>query len=277
MYSGSVSGGVKIRDSKLPKLELVEKMRESATGKHPILFVHGAGHGAWCWRSWMELAAESGYPAYAVSLRGHAGSEGSLLKSNLAGYVNDVVRTAASLPKQTIIVGHSLGGLVVQRTIARYAAKAAVLVAPIPARPGVGTLLSIARQNPLDAAKILVGGSLPMRHEYLFKGDGPADVEKYLAQTGNESPLAQFQVLLHKPSPMPRGGAPVLLLGTPDDNLIPRADDKDTSDPWRYRVYVGFDPTGGVNWQAVSDWRELPWDTYYRAPDRGRSGATGRR
>ena len=42
-----------------------------------------------------------------------------------------------------------------------------------------------------------------------------------------------------------------------------RADDKDTSDPWRYRVYVGFDPTGGVNWQAVSDWRELPWDTYY--------------
>lgn len=48
-----------------------------------------------------------------------------------------------------------------------------------------------------------------------------------------------------------------------------RADDKDTSDPWRYRVYVGFDPTGGVNWQAVSDWRELPWDTYYPRTDPG--------
>lgn len=48
-----------------------------------------------------------------------------------------------------------------------------------------------------------------------------------------------------------------------------RADDRDTSDPWRYRVYVGFDPTGGVNWQAVSDWRELPWDTYYPRSDPG--------
>ena len=41
-----------------------------------------------------------------------------------------------------------------------------------------------------------------------------------------------------------------------------RADDKG-GDPWRYRVYVGFDYTGGANWQAVTDWRELSWDTYY--------------
>jgi LysM repeat protein len=40
-----------------------------------------------------------------------------------------------------------------------------------------------------------------------------------------------------------------------------RADDHG-GDPWRYRVYVGFDYSGGSNWQAVSDWRELPWDTY---------------
>ncbi len=41
-----------------------------------------------------------------------------------------------------------------------------------------------------------------------------------------------------------------------------RADDKD-SDPWRYRVQVGFDYTGGSDWTAVKDWIELPWDTYY--------------
>jgi LysM repeat protein len=41
-----------------------------------------------------------------------------------------------------------------------------------------------------------------------------------------------------------------------------RADDHG-GDPWRYRVFVGFDYSGGVNWSAVSDWRELPWDTYY--------------
>lgn len=41
-----------------------------------------------------------------------------------------------------------------------------------------------------------------------------------------------------------------------------RADDHDP-DPWRYRVQIGFDHTGGSDWTAVTDWIELPWDTYY--------------
>ncbi len=47
-----------------------------------------------------------------------------------------------------------------------------------------------------------------------------------------------------------------------------RADDRG-GDAWRYRVYVGFDYSGGSNWQAVADWRELPWDTYYTRTDPG--------
>ena len=47
-----------------------------------------------------------------------------------------------------------------------------------------------------------------------------------------------------------------------------RADDRG-GDPWRYRVYVGFDYSGGANWQAVTDWRELPWDTYYTRTNPG--------
>ena len=38
-----------------------------------------------------------------------------------------------------------------------------------------------------------------------------------------------------------------------------RADDDDP-DPWRYRVQVGFDHSGGTNWAGVTDWIELPWD-----------------
>lgn len=47
-----------------------------------------------------------------------------------------------------------------------------------------------------------------------------------------------------------------------------RAEDNG-GDPWRYRVYVGFDYSGGSNWQAVTDWRELSWDTYYPRTDPG--------
>ncbi len=55
-----------------------------------------------------------------------------------------------------------------------------------------------------------------------------------------------------------------------------RADDHG-GDPWRYRVYVGFDYSGGSNWQAVTDWRELPWDTYYPRTDPGSFSSYGTR
>lgn len=213
----------------VPELEVLEVQPQEESDRPPVLFVHGAGHGAWCWQYWMEGLAEAGYPTYAVSLRGHAGSDGALLTANLGAYVNDVIRTAATLPRQPVIVGHSLGGLVVQKVIARYPARAAVLVASIPARPGVGTLLSIAKQNPLDAAKILAGGSLPMRPEYLFNELDPAEAEGFAARTGRESALAQFQVLLHLPGGQPLGGAPVLALATPDDRLIPIRDARATA------------------------------------------------
>ncbi len=216
--------------SSYSNLELLEAQpAEGTDAKVPLLFVHGAGHAAWCWHNWMEAAADAGHPAYAVSLTGHGGSPGPLLSSHLGTYVDDVVRTAASLPAQPVIVGHSLGGLVVQKVIARYPARAAVLVAPIPARPGVGTLVSIARQNPGDAAKIMAGGSLPMREEYLFNRLDPAEASRYAGLCGNESPLAQFQVLLHRPAGPPKGDAPVLVLGAPDDALVPIADVRDTA------------------------------------------------
>src|SRR5687768_2339328 len=95
--------------------EVKERQPESDSDRPPILFVHGAAHGAWCWEHWMEMATDAGYPAFAVSLRGHGNSEGSLIGSSLGSYEDDVIRTAATLPKQPVIVGHSLGGLVVQR------------------------------------------------------------------------------------------------------------------------------------------------------------------
>ncbi|MGA7435503.1 MAG: alpha/beta fold hydrolase [Solirubrobacterales bacterium] len=210
-------------------LELLDVQPPEESAKPPVLFVHGAGHGAWCWQYWMDGVAAAGYPAYAVSLRGHGESGGSLLGANLGAYVDDVIRTAATLPRQPVIVGHSLGGLVVQKVVERYPARAAVLVAPVPARPGVGTLLSIARKHPLDAAKILAGGSLPMRSDYLFEELDEEEAAGYVVRTGRESAVAQFQVLLHKPGGQPLGGAPMLVLGTPEDNLVPISDVRHTA------------------------------------------------
>lgn len=238
----------------LPVLEVIEKHPETPTGKPPVLFVHGAAHGAWCWQNWMDLTAAAGYPSYAVSLRGHAGSEGSLLRSTLSSYVEDVTATISTLGTQPILVGHSLGGLVVQRTIARVAVKAAVLVAPVAARSAYRTLLSIARQHPGDAVKILFGGSIPMRYEYLFESLDRAEADRYLALCGGESMLAQFQVMFHRPSAMPAGDAPVLVLGTPEDNLIAPPDLRDTAR--RYSVTASEFPGMGHDLMLDEGWQE---------------------
>ena len=214
-------------------LELLIAEPEGDPVGPPILFVHGASHAAWCWRPWMEQVADSGRRAYAVSLTGHGASPGPLLTASVGTYVEDVVRTAAGLEARPVLVGHSLGGLVVQKAIARYPAAAAVLVAPIPARPGAGTLLKIARSHPADLVRISLGGSLPMRPDYLFEAAEPAEAERWAAMCDRESPIAQFEVLLHRPAGPPKGDPPVLVLGSPDDALIPIADVRDTARRYR--------------------------------------------
>lgn len=236
-------------------LELLSA-QPSGTGpyKAPLLFVHGLGHGAWCWEHWLQAAADAGHPAYAVSLRGHGRSAGVLRTARLSDYVDDVVHTAASLPRRAVLVGHSMGGLVVQKALARYAAHAGVLVAPVPAHSALGSLLSIARRHPADAARIMVGSSLPLRREYLFNQLDPAEAQRLADRCGPESPLVQFQLLLHRPAAHPRGDARVLVLATPDDALVPLADVRRTAEHYdaELRTFpgMGHDLMLDVDWRA---------------------------
>jgi pimeloyl-ACP methyl ester carboxylesterase len=56
-------------------LEVIEKGPCRESDKPPVLFVHGAWHGAWCWdEHFLDFFAEKGYRSLAVSLRGHGKS-----------------------------------------------------------------------------------------------------------------------------------------------------------------------------------------------------------
>lgn len=201
-------------------LEVLERQPEVDDGKPPLLFVHGLGHGAWAFENWLDAAAEAGYPAYAVSLRGHGGSPGRLRSATLGDFADDVVRTATALPRPAVLVGHSLGGLVVQRALARYAAHAGVLVTPVSAHSAVVDYLNIARRHPLDALKMAAGITLPLRPEYLFVELDPEQARAHAERCGRESPLVQYQTLFHRPAPPPLGGAPVLVMAAPDERLL---------------------------------------------------------
>jgi pimeloyl-ACP methyl ester carboxylesterase len=156
-------------------LEIHSREPAQDDGRPPLLFVHGLGHGAWCWENWLDGAAAAGWSATAVSLRGHGGSPGRLRTALLRQYADDVVATALPLPRPAVLIGHSMGGLVVQQALPRYAARAAVLAAPVPAHPALASVMAIARRHPSDALRIMAGGSLPLRPDYLFHELDPAE------------------------------------------------------------------------------------------------------
>ena len=202
--------------------------REPASGadqsRPPLLFVHGARHAAWCWEPWLDLAAERGWSAHAVSLRGHGGSEGHerLRRTPLRDFVHDVVQTAVRLPRQPVLVGHSLGALVVERAVAGYPARGTALLAPAPLDNGAAATVLRLRDRPSDVLVTAAGQPLPMRHEMLFTGLSREESAPYLARLGGESTLATYQLTLpHRPVPT---RVPVFVAGTPDDALVPASD-----------------------------------------------------
>ncbi|HEX6967301.1 MAG TPA: alpha/beta fold hydrolase [Micromonosporaceae bacterium] len=186
----------------------------------PVLFVPGFGHGAWVFAEhWLEHVAARGFPAHAMSLRGHGGS-GTAPKTTLRAYVHDVVQVAASLPRQAVLVGHGAGALVVEYALARYPARAAVLVAPV--LDGWRPLTAALLRNPLGTLPALVGARLRLSRRQLFSRELPATAAReYVRRLGRASARAQWQLIAHRAPERPVGDPPVLVVGSPDDRVVP--------------------------------------------------------
>jgi len=241
----------------LPELEVLgpDAPAASGSGLPPLLFVPGLGHTARCWDNWRTAASEAGYPAYAMSLRGHGASTGSLLTSRLGQYRDDVVRVASQLPTPPVLVGHSMGGLVSLMAAARHRVRGLVLVGSVASRPGLGSFLSVARQHPGDAAQMVVGRTLPMRPEYLYEALDRATARRWIAETGKEAPLAQHQIIFHRPPKAPVGDPRILCVAATADRLVPLADVKHTARRYGAALHqfdgIGHDMMQDGGWEAV--------------------------
>ena len=82
----------------------------------PILFQHGMWHAAWCWRGWQKALAERGWESHAISLPGHGGSERrkSVRFSTMQDYLAVLKVEVGRLQTRPIVIGHSMGGALVQ-------------------------------------------------------------------------------------------------------------------------------------------------------------------
>jgi len=231
----------------------------------PVLFVPGYGHGAWAYAEhWLEHAASRGFPAYAMSLRGY-GASGSTPRTRFADYVHDVTQVAASLPRQAVLVGHGAGALVVAQAMARYPARAGVLVSPVFGGPAAA--FGQLRANPAGTLPALFGGGVRLRRSHLFSRELQGSISQGYQQRLERIPGAAARHLVRSRTPEgPVGNPPVLVVGSPDDRLVSRATlervARDNGGAPLLFPGMGHDLMLDARWQepidAILDWLEKP-------------------
>ena len=102
-----------------------------------LLLVHGAWHGAWCWERFVPWLEGRGYRVVAPNLRRHGPEavRAGLRWTRIGQYVEDIDAALGALgepPERVVLVGHSMGGLIVQKLLERRPAAGGVLLAPVP-------------------------------------------------------------------------------------------------------------------------------------------------
>jgi pimeloyl-ACP methyl ester carboxylesterase len=214
-------------------LEILSRAPERRSHDVPLLFVHGAYTGAWCWDEYfLPWFSARGYPAYAVSLRGHGASpvSGPLDFAGLADYVADTVEAAAQLDAPPILIGHSMGGIVVQRAARACKATGMVLLAPVPPQ-GLGlSAWSLATRDPplfLAIGMTQLGAStsrLRGVRDYLFsKSLSEADATRYLLRMQRESQRALMDLTWPQNGWIAESvGVPALVMGADRDAFFTR-------------------------------------------------------
>ncbi|WP_099023336.1 alpha/beta hydrolase [Mycolicibacterium palauense] len=243
-------------------LEVIDRGSVSDAHPVPLLFVHGAWHAAWCWdEHFLDFFAERGFRAVALSLRGHGGSslDKPLRDCSFADYIHDVTTVADTLPVRPVVVGHSMGGVLVQRYLESRTAPAAVLMASMPPQGFLASGLRWARRHPWHFAKLsATGRSLPyvstpqLARERFFSPHTPESlVVRYAQRLQEESARSGLDGMVTRPRPQ-RVSTAMLVLGALDDGAVSRSEIRATARA--YGVAADFFADMGHNMMLEPGW-----------------------
>jgi len=212
-------------------LEVRKRLPARSAGKPPLLFVHGGYCDAWFWEPYfLPWFAARGYPAYALSLRGHGASGGrdSLFIAGLDDYETDVEHVAGTLSAAPVLIGHSMGAAVVERIVAKRPVRGAALLAPLPPAGLLSIATRLAASHPNFAMRMQNGDPSRLSTEVLtalrpfyFSDHVPPALLAQAARHFNaESPRALFDMSLRLHWALPRHGhCAVLVLGAEGDRI----------------------------------------------------------
>lgn len=206
----------------------------------PLLFVHGAFCGAWIWNEhFLPHFADRGWEAYAVSLRGHGGSgdRNRLDEYGIGHFIADVGEAMARIGRPSVLVGHSMGGMVVQKVMDAVPPGAphpagVVLMCSLSPWGLWPTSLYMGLSHPdllREIAMIQIygaGAATPegMRRAILSDDASDEDARRWFDRMQPESTLASAQLTWLIPPPptlLPEARPPILVMGAENDVFVP--------------------------------------------------------
>jgi pimeloyl-ACP methyl ester carboxylesterase len=137
-----------------------------AEERKPVVFVHGLWLHASSWGSWVDLFGENGYEATAPGWPGDAdtveetrANAAAVADFGINAVVDHYAQAIGALEQKPIAIGHSFGGLIVQRLLGQGLASAAVAIDPAPIKgvlalpPSALKVASVALRSPSNKHK----------------------------------------------------------------------------------------------------------------------------
>jgi pimeloyl-ACP methyl ester carboxylesterase len=107
-----------------------------------FVLVHGAWHGPWCWRDLVPLLEAEGHRVITPELPGHGDDDAPVAEMTLENYARRVQDGIESAGEPVVLVGHSMGGMVVSQA-AEYAA------------PGIARVVYVTAFLPADGQALV--------------------------------------------------------------------------------------------------------------------------
>lgn len=208
------------------KLHTLHRPAKKANGHPPLVFVHGGYVHSGCWDlNFLPHFSSLGYHCHAVDLSGHGASEGKehLDQYDLDHYAGEVAQVVADLPTAPVLIGHSMGALVVQRYLEKGAAAAVVMMAPVPTTGLAACSIQLNARQPdflQEAARAVRGRytdkTVRVMREVYFSPDVTAEefaAFKPLVQDESTTAIAEMMALAWRPPMRGRPKIPALVMG----------------------------------------------------------------
>ena len=187
-----------------------------------------------------------GYEVHAISLPGHGKSSFNKKHINLytlKDYVETLASQVESISPKPIVIGHSLGGAVVQKYVENHQLPGAVLLSTLPSKGMLPMTLRMLRRHPIPTLKTLFKLNFyeairtpELAHDLFLNPKTEIDIDTFQKQLVRETANAPALMFpFAKINPMK---TPVLVVGAEKDNIFTVDEQESTAKKYNAKCVI---------------------------------------